>query len=440
MKYLVMENHESHSIVMDESGIFYRIANLGYEIGETVTDPVFMKTPEKQQKHLNWKKLSTIAAIFICFLLAGIPFVNNYNESDLIVHMSINPEVHLELNQNGEIKKIVADNEDGKILLEGYVYKEKTVSSVLVELIDRAAELEFLRDGGDIQITVSSEKAERAKTVSVDLGELLNDTYVKKYLIKIRVNDEEFHDIEEVVNMKNSTLSSETETTTESERAVSYNKKVYYYTHGTEGYSEPVRTTEPTPDDLVEESSSVEISQPSVNATSTASEFSATTEEIVETGTSSTAVTETVTEPVSEPATEPVTEFVEPTEATTEVTGTTNMIPTAESEEVTETTEAEATGSSVLRPIIVKPTISKPVISRPVITKPTTSKPTVLKPTVTKPTILKPVETRPVITKPTTSKPTVSRPTLTKPTVSKSAPSESSVDFTESEKQNAGLR
>ena len=90
MKYLVMENHESHSIVMDENGLFHRVANLGYEIGDTITEPIFMKTPERKKK-TDWKKISTIAAIFVCMLLGTIPFISNNAESDVVVYMSIYP-------------------------------------------------------------------------------------------------------------------------------------------------------------------------------------------------------------------------------------------------------------------------------------------------------------------------------------------------------------
>ena len=101
-----------------------QVANLGYEIGDTVTEPVFMRTPEKKKK-TDWKKLATVAAIFVCLLMTAVPFINNSNESDVIVYMSINPQIHIEMNEDGKINKLVADNSDGKVLLEGYKYKDK---------------------------------------------------------------------------------------------------------------------------------------------------------------------------------------------------------------------------------------------------------------------------------------------------------------------------
>lgn len=259
MKYLVIENHESHSIVLDEAGIFHRVANLGYEIGDTVTDPIFMKTPQNKVKS-NWKKISTIAAIFVCFILASVPFINNHNQNDVMVYMSINPEIHLELNKDGEISKIVADNEDGKTLLDGYKYRGKSVSSVLIELIDRAERLEFLSDGGGINITVKASDDGKAHRVSMNLGKILKRTYVKKYLIKIKTNEEEFRNLDELLETKKFDRPSEQESVTENSTG-SYSDQTYDQYKGND-------PTTPTPDDPADRNDhQTESTKPSVDPT-----------------------------------------------------------------------------------------------------------------------------------------------------------------------------
>ena len=235
MKYLVMENHESHSIVMDESGLFHRVANLGYEVGDTITEPIFMKTPERKKK-TNWKKISTIAAIFVCMLMATVPFINNSTKSDVVVYMRINPEIHLELNEAGKISRLVADNEDGEVLLEGYKYRGKSVSGVLIELIDRAEKLEYLSKGGNIHITVEAENQIKAKTVEVDLSTALKKTYVEKYMIKIKANEEEFRKLDDILGGGNEERSSEIVDVTSENNVASY--------YNTEYYSEAVQSTE----------------------------------------------------------------------------------------------------------------------------------------------------------------------------------------------------
>ena len=268
MKYLVMENHESHSIIMDENGLFYRAANLGYEIGETVTDPVFMKTPERKKKY-NWKKVATVAAIFMCLLMTSIPFINNSTESDVVVYMSINPQIHLELNDDGKINKLVADNKDGKVLLDDYKYRGKSAAVVLRELIDRAESLKYLSEGGNIHITVEAEDETKAKNVEVDLSQALKETYVKKYMIKIKANEESFRKLEDVLNTGGATLPRETEQmTSESTAADNYYRPTEKYTETTqasESTSESI--TEPATESQKATTQPTESSKPAVKPT-----------------------------------------------------------------------------------------------------------------------------------------------------------------------------
>ena len=55
MSYLVMECHPGYAVLLDEEGRFLKAANLRYEIGQTVYDPVLMKeTPEKKRHTIRW--------------------------------------------------------------------------------------------------------------------------------------------------------------------------------------------------------------------------------------------------------------------------------------------------------------------------------------------------------------------------------------------------
>ena len=83
MSYLVMECHPGYAVLLDEEGRFLKAANLRYEIGQTVYDPVLMKdTPEKQRHTIRWIS-SGIAAIAACFLLLfGFSYYQNYMRPD----------------------------------------------------------------------------------------------------------------------------------------------------------------------------------------------------------------------------------------------------------------------------------------------------------------------------------------------------------------------
>ena len=43
MSYVVMECHPGYVVLLDEEGRFLKAANLRYEVGQTVYDPVLMK-------------------------------------------------------------------------------------------------------------------------------------------------------------------------------------------------------------------------------------------------------------------------------------------------------------------------------------------------------------------------------------------------------------
>ena len=48
MSYLVMETKRSYAVLLDQEGRFLKAANLHYQVGQTVTDPVLLR--EKSEK------------------------------------------------------------------------------------------------------------------------------------------------------------------------------------------------------------------------------------------------------------------------------------------------------------------------------------------------------------------------------------------------------
>ena len=141
MNYLVMECHPGYAVLLDEEGRFLKAANLRYETGQTVYDPVLMKeTPERQRHTVRWIS-SGIAAIAACFLLFfGIGYYQNYLQPYSSIYLTINPEVQMDLNRQGTVVGLTGANEDGETLLEGYDGKGKDKITVADELIDRAIE------------------------------------------------------------------------------------------------------------------------------------------------------------------------------------------------------------------------------------------------------------------------------------------------------------
>lgn len=161
MNYLVMECHTSYAVLLDEEGRFVKSANLNYEIGQTVRNPVLMRDKPlekiKVKRKFPTKIVSTvlaIAAIFALFL-GGNYYQNNFLPYSSIF-MAINPEVEMVLNRNGQVLEVSGVNEDGVALLEGYEPPSEDKVEVANDLVDRAIEMGFLAEGGRVSIAIET--------------------------------------------------------------------------------------------------------------------------------------------------------------------------------------------------------------------------------------------------------------------------------------------
>lgn len=161
MKYLVMETFNSYAVLLDEEGRFVKSANLGYELGDTVQNPVLM-SDNPLEKLKNPRKIANkiaggilmVAAIVALFL--GVNFYQQNYAPYTSIFMMINPEVEMILNRNGEVIDLEGANEDGDILLEDYKPNSKDKTIILNELVDRAIELGFLAEGGQVSISIDT--------------------------------------------------------------------------------------------------------------------------------------------------------------------------------------------------------------------------------------------------------------------------------------------
>ena len=52
MKFMILECHPGYAVAIDENGRYVKIANLSYEVGQVVENPVFMKIIRK------WRSIS----------------------------------------------------------------------------------------------------------------------------------------------------------------------------------------------------------------------------------------------------------------------------------------------------------------------------------------------------------------------------------------------
>ena len=185
--YLVMEIHSAYAVLLDNEGRFVKAANMGYESGDVVRNPVLLKYPQDHRKRLHRMiRISAGIAACICFAIFGIyEYQYVYTEYGSI-HMQINPEVEISLSRSGRVLEIEGENADGDALLQGYNYKGKDKETVVDELADLAIEQNYLTEGGQIAVSVDARSSEWADRIE---NEILNELnrYLQEQNITIEI-------------------------------------------------------------------------------------------------------------------------------------------------------------------------------------------------------------------------------------------------------------
>lgn len=176
MKYLVMECHPGYAVVMDSQGRFLKVANMHYEVGQTVTSVFQTKNAGASgdaktiRLRKMWISAASIAACLCLVALGGWRFLMSPYGS---VRMQINPDVQMTVNRLDYVIGLDGCNDDGDDLIENYSYQWKKVDRVSDELADRAVEMGYLKEDGTIRVTVESEhekwKTETEERIIIEL-------------------------------------------------------------------------------------------------------------------------------------------------------------------------------------------------------------------------------------------------------------------------------
>lgn len=190
MKYIVMECHLSYAVVLDEDGRFLKVANRQYEVGQTVTDVIEMHVPKsipRNKKMKHW--LVPVAAVAACLIIALIFVLQLDHRPFASIYMSINPEVRIDVNRRDAVVGLEGVNSDGKRLIESYDYKNKNVDTVIGDLLDRAIDMGYLLEGGQISFVFDAESGEWVVSRSDSLEKYLNEHLGKKISVTIVLTD-----------------------------------------------------------------------------------------------------------------------------------------------------------------------------------------------------------------------------------------------------------
>ena len=235
MKYLVVECGLSYAVVLDEEGRFLKVANLHYQVGQTVTDVIEMRLPDasreapsqihygnqpiplqkpsderapglslvpepapgssqpqpkkngKKHRLRPWMYSLTAAAACLILLVFSLFQFRVGRTPYASVYLTINPEVRIDVNRKDIVVELEGINPDGQALIENYSYKNKPLFLTMDELADRAIQMGFLHDGGKVSLLLDAEDDQWVTEHSDSLSTQLNNYLSEKVTVTIEV-------------------------------------------------------------------------------------------------------------------------------------------------------------------------------------------------------------------------------------------------------------
>ena len=187
MKYLVMECRPAYAVVLGDDGTFLKVANMRYEVGQTVTDVIPLNLPEvtEQPKTNPRRWISAVSALAACLVLVLSVFLTEQMPY-ASVYLTINPKVRIDVSRSDTVVGVEGMNTDGAALLEGYDHKKKVLDTVMDELVDRAIDLGYLHEGGRITLSLDGDE-KWIVSHETHLNQHLNDHLTDKLTVTIDI-------------------------------------------------------------------------------------------------------------------------------------------------------------------------------------------------------------------------------------------------------------
>ena len=136
MKYLVMECHNGYAVLMDEQSRFVNAANLHYEVGQTVTEPILLDIADKSKTGgrriiMRAVKVAATAACLTVVTVAGFSFFGKDKAQPAphsVVFVSAAAEIEMELDDTGSVVRLKSRSERGNEIIDKYIESHGTTS------------------------------------------------------------------------------------------------------------------------------------------------------------------------------------------------------------------------------------------------------------------------------------------------------------------------
>lgn len=162
MKYIVVEIHTGYAVLMDENALFVRSANLGYEVGQTVENPILEEIPEKQRKNIIIYRVLASAAACFALVTGFFVYQRNYAVYSTITISASADEIYLQVNRKGEVLTAESINSDTQ-LLENYDPHGKDKITAAEEIVQKAISMGCINDGDTVSFYIDTPENDYTK-------------------------------------------------------------------------------------------------------------------------------------------------------------------------------------------------------------------------------------------------------------------------------------
>lgn len=172
MKYIVMECHGGYAVLMDEAARFVKAANMHYEVGQTVTDPVLMEAKPEKSHSPNITVIRRFAAAAAGLaIFAGVGY--SYYYSNLKPHSTVvicsDADICLSLNRKGTVIRASSSDPAGNDVLDEYDYKGKDKLEVAGDILELEMSKGYINSGDTVRMYVSSESPQKSGDYKTEL-------------------------------------------------------------------------------------------------------------------------------------------------------------------------------------------------------------------------------------------------------------------------------
>jgi len=166
VKAIVVELDKREAVVLSDDGLFKRIRNENYEVGQTVSI--------KAEKRTVSRLAAGAAGVAAAFAVCTIGSFAYFTPVDY-VSLDVNPSVEYSANMFDRILDVRAVNDDGVEILSNLRLKNMTIGDAVKTTLDEMIAGGFLTDGPNEKVVIATsnkrpDKAERlAKTLERDI-------------------------------------------------------------------------------------------------------------------------------------------------------------------------------------------------------------------------------------------------------------------------------